>query len=94
MKYIVIFTKDPNQPPEKFAPYSDEEADIAVKLYKDGFIREMYSRGDGKGAIAVIEANSEEEILNKTSVLPFVKLNLLKLEIYEALPYRGLIRGV
>ena len=28
MKYIVIFTKDPNQPPEKFAPYYDEEADI------------------------------------------------------------------
>ena len=29
----------------------DPEADYALKLYKEGFVREIYSRTDGKGAL-------------------------------------------
>ena len=63
MKYILIATRDPNEPPEKFEPHMDEEANMALKLYKDGIFRELYSRGDGKGAMAVVEANSEKEVM-------------------------------
>ena len=67
----------------------DLEAELAIQLFREEFIRELYSIKGGKGACMVIEAKDENEIKEKLSVLPFVKNNYLDIDIIEVKPYRG-----
>lgn len=62
---------------------------MAIQLFRDEFIRELYSIKGGKGACMVIEANDENEIREKLGSLPFVKNNYLDIDIIEVKPYRG-----
>ena len=89
MKIFVVATRDPDKPAEDFAPLMDPEAD-----YKEGFIREIYSRTDGKGALCVVEAENEDIALSKLSELPLAKAGLLSFEVYGTSAYRGIIRGI
>ena len=91
MKFFVIAKRKNNIEQEKFAEFADEEARKAVTLFKEEFIRELYSIKGGKGACMIVEANSEEEISSKFSDLPFVKNNYLDIDIIEVKPYRGFI---
>ena len=65
MKFFVIGKRKENIEQEKFAEFADEEARKAIALFKEEFIRELYSIKGGKGACMIVEANSEEEILLK-----------------------------
>ena len=89
MKFFVIGKRKENIEQDKFAEFADEEARKAITLFKEEFIRELYSIKGGKGACMIVEANSEEEILLKLSDLPFVKKNYLDIDIIEVNPYRG-----
>ena len=40
---------------EKFAEFADEEARKAITLFKEEFIRELYSIKGGKGACMIVE---------------------------------------
>ena len=91
MKFFVICKRKQNIEQEKFTEFADEEAKKAINLFKLEFIRELYSIKGGKGACMIVEANNEEEILNKLSDLPFVKNNYLDIDILEVKPYRGFI---
>ena len=91
MKFFVICKRKNNIELEKFAELADEEARKAINLFKEEFIRELYSIKGGKGACMIVEANSEEEILKKLSDLPFVKNNYLDIDIIEVKPYRGFV---
>ena len=91
MKFFVIGKRKENIKPEQFAEYLDLEAELAIKLFREEFIRELYSIKGGKGACMIVEANSEEEILIKLSDLPFVKNNYLDIDIIEVKPYRGFV---
>ncbi len=94
MKIFVVATRNQDKPAEDFAPLMDPEADYALKLYKEGFVREIYSRTDGKGALVVVEAKNEDEAANKLSNLPLAKAGLLSFDIYGTTAYRGIIRGI
>ena len=89
MKFFVIGKRKENIVQEKFAEFADEEARKAITLFKEEFIRELYSIKGGKGACMVIEANNENEIKEKLSARPFVKNNYLDIDIIEVKPYRG-----
>ena len=89
MKFFVIGKRKKTVLPEEFAKHADEEAKMAIDLFKQEFIRELYSIKGGKGACMVIEAKDENEIKEKLSVLPFVKNNYLDIDIIEVKPYRG-----
>ena len=89
MKFFVIGKRKESIKPEQFAEYLDLEAELAIKLFKEEFIRELYSIKGGKGACMIVEAENEEEIKEKLSILPFVKNNYLDIEIIEVKPYRG-----
>ena len=91
MKFFVIGKRKKNIEQEKFAELADEEARKAINLFKEEFIRELYSIKGGKGACMIVEANSEEEILIKLSDLPFIKNNYLDIDIIEVKPYRGFV---
>ena len=62
MKFFVIGKKKRKYQPEQFAEYLDLEAELAIKLFKEEFIRELYSIKGGKGACMIVEAESEDEI--------------------------------
>ena len=91
MKFFVIGKRKENIEQDKFTEFADEEARKAITLFKEEFIRELYSIKGGKGACMIVEANSEEEILLKLSDLPFVKNNYLDIDIIEVKPYRGFV---
>ena len=44
----------------QFAPVLDDEAEHARAFYAEGFIRQIWMRGDMPGAFMMIEAESEE----------------------------------
>ena len=94
MKVFVVATRNQERPVEDFASLMDPEADHALKLYKEGFVREIYSRTDGKGALVVVEAENEKAALDKLSHLPLAKAGLLSFEAYGTTAYRGIIRGI
>ena len=91
MKFFVIGKRKESVKPEQFAEYLDLEAELAIKLFKEEFIRELYSIKGGKGACMIVEAESEDEIKEKLSILPFVKNNYLDIDIIEVKPYRGFV---
>ena len=91
MKFFVIGKRKASINPEDFKKYADEEAQKAIELFKEEFIRELYSIKGGKGACMIVEAESEEEINTKLQDLPFVKNNFLDIDIMEVKPYRGFV---
>ena len=94
MKFFVIGKRKENLNPNVFNEFLDEEAKKAMTLFKEEFIRELYSIKGGKGACMIIEASCEEEIREKLSVLPFVSKKLIDLDIIEVKPYRGFIENL
>ena len=89
MKFFVIGKRKEDIKPEQFAEFADLEAEMAIQLFREEFIRELYSIKGGKGACMIVEAENEKEILEKLGELPFVKNNLLNIDIMEVKPYRG-----
>ena len=90
MKVIVVATRA-DRPDEEFAPHLGPESKMALQMFASDFIREIYSRNDGQGAILVIEASGEDEVRERLSELPLVKAELLTTEIYGVGPYRGIV---
>lgn len=53
------------------------EVRATVQLYLDGKIREWYSRGDGKGVVFLVEANTVDEAQGVMETLPLAKEQLM-----------------
>ena len=53
------------------------EIRATVQLYLDGKIQQWYSRGDGKGVIFLVNANTEDEARAITETLPLAKEELI-----------------
>ena len=94
MKFFVIGKRKEDLNPNVFKEFLDEEAKKAMTLFKEEFIRELYSIKGGRGACMIIEAASEKEIREKLSILPFVSKKLIDLDIIEVKPYRGFIENL
>ena len=70
-----------------------EEIRATVKLYLDGRIREWYSRGDGKGVVFLVEANTADEARAMVETLPLGKAQLMNTEyipVGPLMPLRAL----
>lgn len=59
MKIVAIATRKADAKPEEFAPHLETEVGVALGMYRDEIVREIYSRSDGKGAIIVLECDDE-----------------------------------
>src|ERR1700745_2446900 len=64
------------------------EIRATVKLYLDGKIHQWYSRGDGKGVIFLVNANTEDEARSIIETLPLAKEELLD---HEYIPVGPLV---
>jgi hypothetical protein len=73
------------------------EIRATVKLYLDGKIQQWYSRGDGKGVIFLVNADSEDEARAITETLPLAKEELIDHEyipVGPLMPLRALMGPV
>ena len=72
MKVIVVATRKQDAKPEQFAPYLEEEANHALRMYRDEYVREIYNRTDGKGAILVFEVDDVAHAQRLFGELPLI----------------------
>ena len=68
-----------------------EEAKVALKLFEQGFIREMYF-DEENCAVLILECQSKSEAEQNLAQLPLVKAGMIKFEIKELKPYTGFSR--
>ncbi len=94
MKVVVVATRKASAKPEEFAPYLEEEANHALRMYRDEIVREIYNRTDGKGAILVMECDDVAHAERLFAELPLAKAGLLDAEFYGTKPYRGIVAHV
>ena len=73
-----------------FAPRLEAEAQRARALYQEGFIRQIWHRGDVGGACLLVEADSEEIVRETLGTLPLVAAGMLEVTAVVPLkPYAG-----
>jgi muconolactone delta-isomerase len=73
-----------------FAPLLEDEAQRARALYVEGAVRQIWYRGDERGACSLLEADSELAAREMIGSLPLVKAGMLELvNLIPLLPYRG-----
>ena len=94
MKVIVVATRKQDAKPEEFAPHLESEANVALTMYKDEYVREIYSREDGKGAVVVFEADDVDHAKRLFGQLPLAQAGLLEAEFYGTKPYRGIVAHI
>jgi hypothetical protein len=72
------------------------EIRATVKLYFDGKIRQWYSRGDGRGVVVLVAAQTEDEARALVETLPLAKEHLMDYEyipVGPLMPLRALMSG-
>src|SRR5258707_11045841 len=67
---LVILTPKEGVTPQQIMAVMPAEIRATVKLYLDGKIQQWYSRGDGKGVIFLVNANTEDEARALMETLP------------------------
>ena len=75
-----------------FAARRDEEVAQARALYAEGFLRQLWTRGDLAGACLLVEADSEEQVREKLNTLPLYRGGMLEFSIIPLKPYVGFSR--
>jgi len=79
---------------QQIMPVMPSEIRATVKLYFDGKIREWYSRGDGKGVIFLVDAQTEDQARAMMETLPLAKEHLMDHEyipVGPLMPLRMLV---
>ena len=91
---LVIQTPKKGVTPQQIMAVIPAEIRATVKLYLDGKIRQWYSRGDGKGVIFLVDAETEDEARAIMETLPLAKEQLLDDEyipVGPLMPLRALM---
>jgi len=74
---IVILTAKAGVAREQIMAFMPAEIRETVQLYFNGKIREWYSRGDGRGAVFLLDTKDVAEAHAIMDALPLAKENLL-----------------
>jgi muconolactone delta-isomerase len=72
-----------------FAARVEEERAQARALYAEGFIRQIWQRGDVPGACIVVEASSEAHVRERLNTLPLYRDGMIEFSIIPLNPYGG-----
>jgi hypothetical protein len=73
-----------------FAPLLENEAQRVRTLYLEDAVRQIWYRGDERGACSLLEADSEGAAREIIGSLPLVKAGMLELvKLIPLVPYRG-----
>src|SRR5207245_3658678 len=91
---MVILTAKEGVTRQQIMNIMPAEVRATVKLYLDGKIRQWYSRGDGKGVVFLVEAQTEDEARAIMETLPLAKEQLMDdvyIPVGPLMPLRALI---
>ena len=91
---LVIQTAKQGVTPQQVMDIIPAEIRATVKLYLDGKIRQWYSRGDGKGVVFLVQAQTEDEARAIMETLPLAKEQLMDdqyIPVGPLMPLRALI---
>jgi muconolactone delta-isomerase len=91
MQFLTILSRNTKDFTDAdFASRLEPEAERARALYKEGFMRQVWSRGDIPGACFIAEAESEAEVRAKVQTLPLLAAGMLNVDaVIPLIPYRG-----
>jgi hypothetical protein len=91
---MVILTPKQGVTRQQITAIMPSEIRETVKLYLDGKIRQWFSRGDGKGAIFLIDAKTQDEARAVMETLPLSREQLVDhdyIPVGPLMPLLGLI---
>ena len=91
MKMLVLPKPIEGVSREEMLRHAPAEIQAVWELYKQGIVREFYTRANEAGRVVlVLESASEEEAREALSVLPFVQLHLIDFDFIPLAPFFGL----
>ena len=68
---------------------AEDEFECARALYCREFIRQIWHRADTPGACILVEADSEQQVRETLSTLPFFQAGMLEILVIPLKPYAG-----
>lgn len=90
MQYLSLSSRRCDQFSDaEFAALVEAEIAQARALYGDGFIRQIWHRGDVPGACILLEADSLDQAKERLQTLPLVRAGMLEVSIVPLVPYAG-----
>ena len=92
---LVLLTAKPGVTREQVMKFMPAEIRATVQLYLEGGIRQWYVRGDGKGAVFILDCKDVTEAKALIDKLPLSAENLLDHEFISIGPLKplGLLLG-
>jgi hypothetical protein len=93
---MVILTAKQRVTPDQIMSIIPAEIRATVKLYLDGKIRQWYSKGDGRGVIFFIDAETVDEARTIIDTMPLSKEDLMDHEyipVGPLVPLMALVGG-
>jgi hypothetical protein len=91
MKILVLPKPIEGVSREEMLRHAPAEIQAVWQLYKQGIVREFYTRANEAGRVVlVLESASEEAAREALSVLPFVQLHLIDFDFIPLAPFFGL----
>jgi len=87
MKMLCLDIPQPGATMEKYQPHMQNEARHAWRVYKQGFVREIYFRQDRPGVAIVAECELVEEAKETLRNFPLAKAGLIDWEVVPLGPF-------
>lgn len=76
---------------EELLQHAPAEIQAVWELYKQGIVREFYTRANEAGRVVlVLESASEEAARDALTTLPFAQLHLIDFDVIPLAPFFGL----
>lgn len=93
MKILVLPKPREGVAREAMEQHAAAEIQAVLDLYAQDVVRELYVRGDQPGRVAlVLEAPSVEDARSALTRLPFVRFELIDVDLIPLAPFTGLVR--
>ena len=76
---------------EELLRHAPAEIQAVWELYKQGIVREFYTRANEAGRVVLVfESPSEEAARDAIATLPFAQLHLIDFDVIPLAPFYGL----
>ncbi len=91
MKILVLAQRHGQTSVDQMRPHFKAEVEAVWDLYKQGVVREFYTRADQGGpAILTVECEDVESAKKALATLPLVEQNMIDLDFVPLAPFNGL----
>ena len=88
MQFLAVLRRRTEQfSGEQFEPLLEPEAQAVRRLYIEGKIRSIWSRGDTPGGAMLLEADSPDEARATLESFPLVQAGMM--DVQSVIPLRG-----